>query len=95
MHRRSALTALAFLGAASLIVSPALACERHQNHQASIAATAPVEAPAAQPLAQPRSSTILVSPAAEAAMSVSETLGSEPVDMRCSRFRKLQQVLTQ
>ena len=90
MSSRSRLAALAFLGALSLIASPSLACERHQNHQASVVQAEPVTPP---PAARPVSEPTLISPSA-AAMSASEALGMEPAAMRC-RMRKQEQALTQ
>jgi len=93
MSSRSLLASLAFLGALSFILSPSLACERHQSHQASIAEAAPAAPPA--PPTTDKQGVVLISPAAEAAMSVTEALGSEPAAMRCPRMRKVEQALTQ
>jgi hypothetical protein len=87
---RSPLHAVAFIAALTLAVSPSLACERHKDHTASVSA-AIVPAPA-EPS---KTTTILISPAAAAAMSVTEALGTEPYDMRCPRMRRLEQALTQ
>lgn len=92
MSSRSLLASLAFLGALSFILSPSLACERHQSHQASIAEATPAAPPAP---ATVEKAIVLVSPAAEAAMSVTEALGSEPTAMRCRRMQKIEQALTQ
>jgi hypothetical protein len=83
-------SSFAILAALTLVAVPALACERHQNHQASIAEAVPVTPP---PAAPEKNSVILISPAA-AAMSIGEALGSEPAAMRCRGMRK-HQVLTQ
>ena len=93
MSSRSLLASLAFLGALSFVLSPSIACDRHQSHQASIAEAAPAVPPA--PATAENQGIVLISPAAEAAMSVSEALGSEPAAMRCPRMRKLDQALTQ
>jgi hypothetical protein len=86
----SPLHGFAFIAALALIATPSLACERHKEHTASVTASVPPPpAPAESALNAP----VLVSPAA--AMSVSEALGAEPYDMRCSRMRKLEQALTQ
>lgn len=91
MSSRSRLAALAFLGALGLIASPSLACERHQNHQASVVQAEPVTSP---PATRPASEPTLVSPST-AAMSASEALGMEPAAMRCPRRHNLEQALTQ
>jgi len=93
MSSRCLLVSLTVLGALSLTVFPAVACERHQNHQASIAEAVPAAPPATQPVE--KQAVVLVSPAAAAAMSATEALGSEPAAMRCQRMRKLDQALTQ
>jgi hypothetical protein len=96
MSSRCLLASLALLGALGLVASPALACERHQNHQASIAEATSVAPPSVLTSPAPAvESTVLIAPAAAAAMSVTEALSSEPADMRCSRMRKLDQALTQ
>jgi hypothetical protein len=94
MSFRSALTAIASLGVLMLAASPALPCERHQQHTAKVseAVTPAPPAPAAEPQA---STAVVISPAAAAAMSVTEALGAESYDMRCARKRSLQQALTQ
>ena len=89
---RSPLHALAFIASLALVTAPALACERHQNHTASVSA-AVVPAPA--PAEASKNTTVLISPSAAAAMSVTEALGAEPYDMRCPRMRRLEQALTQ
>jgi hypothetical protein len=91
MSFRSALTAIASLGVLMLAASPALPCERHQQHTAKVS-EAVTPAPAAEPQA---STAVVISPAAAAAMSVTEALGAESYDMRCARRRSLQQALTQ
>ena len=90
MSYRSELTAIAALLALTFAVSPAPACERHQQQTTSIseATTVPPAPPAAAP------ATLAVSPAA-AALSVAEGLGSETYAMRCLKLRNLQQALTQ
>ena len=92
MSSRSLLASLAFLGALSFILSPSLACERHQSHQASIAGATPAAPPAPATIDK---GIVLISPAAEAAMSVTEALVSEPTAMRCRRMQKIEQALTQ
>jgi hypothetical protein len=93
MSHRSELTAIAALLALTFAVSPAPACERHQQQTTSIseATTVPPAPPAAEPAAP---ATLAVSPAA-AALSVAEGLGSETYAMRCLKLRNLQQALTQ
>jgi hypothetical protein len=94
MSSRSALTAFAILGALALAVSPALACDMHQQHSTSISQAATVAPPS--PSTEPSIGTaIIISPAAAAAMSATQALGSEPYDMRCPRMRSLEQALTQ
>jgi hypothetical protein len=88
---RSPLYALAFITASTLAVSPALTCERHKDHTAAVTS---VVVPAPAPLPSQKAE-VLISPAAAAAMSVTEALGAEPYDMRCPRMRRLEQALTQ
>ena len=90
---RFTLAAFASITALMLAVSPGLACERHMNHTAAVTA---VVVPAPAPVAPPASKTVgvLISPAAAAAMSVSEALSTEPYDMRCPRLRA-REALTQ
>jgi hypothetical protein len=83
-------SSFAIISALTLAAIPALACERHENHQASIAATLPATPPPAAPA---RDNITLISPAA-AAMSVSEAIGNEPGPMRCQGMRK-HEALTQ
>ena len=85
---RTTLPALAFITALTLAVSPGLACERHMNHTAAVTAVAQVPAEPSQ------KAEVLISPAAAAAMSVTEALGAEPYDMRCPRMRA-REALTQ
>jgi hypothetical protein len=61
----------------------------------TVAVTA-VVVPAPPPVSVPVSKTtgVLISSAAAAAMSVSEALGTEPYDMRCPRMRA-REALTQ
>jgi hypothetical protein len=89
MSTPSGLATVALLSALSLIASPSVACERHQNHQASVVQAEPVTPPPVRPASEPT----LISPSA-AAMSASEALGMEPAAMRC-RMRKQEQALTQ
>jgi hypothetical protein len=90
---RSTLAAFAFITASMLAVSPGLACERHKDHTAAVTA---VVVPAPAPVSTGASTTtgVLISPAAAAAMSVTEALGAEPYDMRCPRMRA-REALTQ
>ena len=92
MSSRSLLASLAFLGALSVILSPSLACERHQNHQALITEATSVAPPAPTTVDK---GIVLISPTAEAAMSVTKALSSEPTPMRCRRMQKIEQALTQ
>ena len=92
MLSRSASIAVATLSALMIWVSPAPACERHQQQTVSISEAAPA-APASQAV-EPAESALLVTPAA-AAMSVAENLGEETYEKRCLRLRNLQQALTQ
>jgi hypothetical protein len=87
------LPAVAFITASMLAVSPGLACERHMNHTAAVTA---VVVPAPAPVSVPALKTtgVLISPAAAAAMSVTEALGTEPYDLRCPRMRA-REALTQ
>jgi hypothetical protein len=94
MSYRSVWTALAILGALALAISPALACERHQQHSTSISQAAPV-APPVSSIEPSTGAAIVISPAAAAAMSVTQALGSEPYDMRCPRMRGVKEALTQ
>jgi len=94
MSSRSVWTAFAILGALALVISPALACERHQQHSTSISQAATV-APPSPSTEQSTGTAIIISPAAAAAMSVTEALGSEPYDMRCPRMRGVKEALTQ
>jgi hypothetical protein len=87
---RFPLPALAFITVLTLAVSPAIACERHMDHTAVV-----VPAPAPVPAEPSKTTGVLISPAAAAAMSVTEALGTEPYDMRCPRMRRLEQALTQ
>jgi hypothetical protein len=93
MSSRSLFASIAFLGALSFVASSSLACDRHKNHQASIAEAAPVAPPVSATVE--KQGVVLISPAAAAAMSASEALGSEPTAMRCPRMHKLDQALTQ
>ena len=93
MSSRSVWTAFAILGALALAMAPALACERHQQHSTSIS-QAPTVAPPSSSTEPSTGTAIIISPAA-AAMSVTEALGSEPYDMRCSRMRGVKEALTQ
>ena len=88
---RFTLPAVAFITASMLAVSPGLACERHMNHTAAVTA---VVVPAPPPVPVSKTTGVLISPAAAAAMSVSEALGTEPYDMRCPRMRA-REALTQ
>ena len=90
---RFPLPALAFITILTFAVWPAFACERHMNHTAAVTA---VVVPAPAPVrAEPSKTTeVLISPAAAAAMSVTEALGTEPYDMRCPRMRA-REALTQ
>jgi len=90
---RTTLPALAFITALTLAVSPGLACERHMNHTAAVTAVV-VPAPAQVPAEPSQKAEVLISPAAAAAMSVTEALGAEPYDMRCPRMRA-REALTQ
>jgi hypothetical protein len=90
---RTTLPALAFITALTLAVSPGLACERHMNHTAAVTAVV-VPAAAPVPVEPSKTTGVLISPAAAAAMSVTEALGTEPYDMRCPRMRA-REALTQ
>jgi hypothetical protein len=90
---RSILPAFASIIALMLAVSPALACERHKDHTAAVTAVV-VPAPAPVPNEPSKTTGVLISPAAAAAMSVTEALGAEPYDMRCPRMRA-REALTQ
>jgi hypothetical protein len=90
---RSTLPAFAFITALTLAVSPGLACERHKDHTAAVTAVVvPEAAPVSTGASKPTD--VLISPAAAAAMSVTEALGAEPYDMRCPRMRA-REALTQ
>jgi hypothetical protein len=91
---RFPLPALAFITILTFAVSPAFACERHLNHTAAVTAVV-VPAPAPVPAEPSKTTGVLISPAAAAAMSVTEALGAEPYDMRCPRMHRLEQALTQ
>jgi hypothetical protein len=88
---RFTLPAVAFITASMLAVSPGLACERHMNHTVAVTA---VVVPAPPPVPVAKTTGVLISPAAAAAMSVTEALGAEPYDMRCPRMRA-REALTQ
>ncbi|HKG73036.1 MAG TPA: hypothetical protein VKA79_02245 [Aestuariivirgaceae bacterium] len=90
---RSTLPAFAFITALTLAVSPGLACERHKEHTAAVTAVA-VPEPAPVSTGASKQTGVLISPAAAAAMSVTEALGTEPYDMRCPRMRA-REALTQ
>jgi hypothetical protein len=90
---RSTLPAFAFITALMLAVSPGLACERHKDHTAAVTAVV-VPAPAPLSTGASKETGLLISPAAAAAMSVTEALGAEPYDMRCPRMRA-REALTQ
>jgi hypothetical protein len=90
---RSTLAAFAVITASMLAVSPGLACERHKDHTAAVTAVV-VPAPAPVSTGAPKTTGVLISPAAAAAMSVTEALGAEPYDMRCPRMRA-REALTQ
>ncbi|MGH6873822.1 MAG: hypothetical protein ACREDW_02310, partial [Aestuariivirgaceae bacterium] len=77
----SPLHAFALITALTLAVSPSLACEMHKDHTASVTA-AVIPAPAPVPAEPSKNTEVLISPAAAAAMSVTEALGAEPSAMR-------------
>jgi hypothetical protein len=90
---RSTLAAFAVITASMLAVSPGLACERHKDHTAAVTAVV-VPEPAPASIGASKQTDVLISPAAAAAMSVTEALGAEPYDMRCPRMRA-REALTQ
>jgi hypothetical protein len=93
MLSRTAFLVFAAAGTFALAVSPAVACDMHQHHSASVSDATSSAPP--QPSIEPQLNIVIVMPSAAAAMSVSEALGSESSAMRCSRRKSLEQALTQ